>query len=87
MCEEGYSRDGVEKVYCLTDGTWSDINPVCVLNYDSEGNYNDMLILVLGDNKTQSSSDQLFSAFEPLVIVWNRRNRLQTADKRIEPPC
>ena len=42
VCEEGYSRDGVEKVYCLTDETWSDVNPVCVLNDDSEGNYNNI---------------------------------------------
>ena len=39
VCKDGYSLDGVEKVYCLTDETWSDINPVCVLNDDSEGNY------------------------------------------------
>ena len=84
LCKEGYSRDGVEKVYCLTDETWSDINPVCVLNDNSEGNYNDMLTLVLGDIKTQSSDDQLFSAVKPLVIVWNNRNRLQTADMRVE---
>ena len=37
LCKEGYTRDGVEKAYCLTDETWSDINPVCVENEGSKG--------------------------------------------------
>jgi Sushi repeat (SCR repeat) len=28
-CETGYELDGVERLDCLEDGTWSDIPPVC----------------------------------------------------------
>jgi Sushi repeat (SCR repeat) len=28
-CEAGYELDGVERLDCLEDGTWSDIPPVC----------------------------------------------------------
>ena len=28
-CEAGYELDGVERLDCLEDGTWSDIPPIC----------------------------------------------------------
>ena len=37
VCIEGYMRDGVAKVYCLTDGAWSDVNPICLVNEGSKG--------------------------------------------------
>ena len=37
LCKDGYTLDGAQKVYCQTDETWSDINPVCVVDEGSEG--------------------------------------------------
>ena len=46
VCIEGHMRDGVEKVYCLTDETWSDVNPVCLVNEGSKSNKNRNIFIV-----------------------------------------